>query len=203
MKKVNADEGICNCKLAKDKITRFFWVLGRYLCSLGPVSWFMFVVLSSFFLYKKSVLTDQNLLYYIFGCFGFLIALFGFYLNRTKVNLELFEKRYEIYLDCLQALSMVSKNAAIDIGDTIKLLKSKNFHKTKLLFGKEIVGYIDSIYKQCLELYEIQGILEGDLDQDERKKLVYKKMKIIDYLMKQTPLLPEKFEKYLSFKHIY
>src|SRR5262245_16976369 len=120
------------------KIKRLMRNIGDCVYSCGPMMPTIIILLTLGFLYAH--LEEKTFFYIAFGLFTFLLGLFNFYLNKTKLNLELFEKRFEIYNDCRQALIIVLQKGTIDFHDAVKLLSS-NRDKVRLLFGKEIVSY--------------------------------------------------------------
>lgn len=184
----------------------FFWKLGAWLSARGPFSLLFSLLVTLYWLYKVEHLTLDKLIYVAIGGLGVIIALLSFYLNKTKVNLELFDRRFKIYEGCKQALEIVIQKGTIDFHAALELLK-KYEHEAKFFYGEEIIYYIDSLYKKCVALDTthrgLQDLAKIPTDSEERRNLSSKNRDLLIFLTEEYTKLPQVFSIYLSFKYIY
>ena len=112
-------KGILNCMSEwYFKICRvlkpFFWKLGSWLYSRGPFSLLIGLLLVLYFLFKIEHFSLDKLVYVAISGLGVIVALLSFFLNKAKVNLALFERRFKIYEGCQHALEIVITKGTID-----------------------------------------------------------------------------------------
>lgn len=102
--------------------------------------------------------------------------------NQKQYNLALLDQRFEIYNACQKFVTYILLNNDCNLEELQKF--KLGTIKAKFLFGKDVLIYIDSLYKVGVELTEFKS---GD---------IYKKMSIVD----RVELLREgmEFRKYLK-----
>lgn len=184
----------------------FIWKFGAWLYTLGPFSLLFGLFLISFLLFKYGNWQFDKLVYFAVSVLGAIVALFAFYLNKTKVNLDLFDRRFKIYEGCKHALEIVVQNGNIEWSRSLELLK-KYDHESQFFYGSEITDYIDHLYRKCNRLNDTNRQLK-DLEMlpagsEERAKVSEENCELLIYLTEQLKELPKVFSVYLSFKHIY
>ncbi|MCC5791318.1 MAG: hypothetical protein JJT82_01735 [Legionellaceae bacterium] len=182
------------------KFKRLWWQTTSFLAQAGPFFLiFVLIIISLFFSTEKS-------LYIVVSGVGSVVALFGFYQNRTKINLELYERRINTYKKCRGAIELCVKHANIDISDAVRLLRDLDY-EARFFFGQEISCYMNQLFKKCLELRSIQKKLEDHKQYppctEERSKVVNQESDLLDFFIEQLEVIDKQFDIYLSFRHVY
>lgn len=184
----------------------FFWKLGIWFYTRGPFSLFILLIIVTIILHETKILSKEQINYFLASGAGIVIALLTYFLNKTKINLELFEKRFQIYEKCRTAIGLVVAKASIDYNSAVGLLK-KSDYEIKFFFGNDVIQYVDDLYRKCIELEYLRNELSDQVkypaNSPERSEVTEKQMEILIFFGKQIDILPKKFEKYLSFKHMY
>ena len=134
-------------------------------------------------------------------------------ISKDNLRLNLYEKRYEIYLKALKFVANISVNQKISLQDTLEFRRTTD--QSKFLFEPEIQEYMDEIFNESgqysattrsLEPLQEKVQLGMELTSDQfRKKneLENKKTELLDYFEEQSrKVLTERFNKYLNFKNV-
>jgi len=145
-------------------------------------------------------------------CAGFLtpiIAILAVYIawqqyriNRYKVRIDLFDRRYKIFDTLMSLLGHIAQRGDIADEKLNEFLRSTK--DSEFLFKKDIPEYLDEIYKNAGVLHRQEEMLKSQpLPRGEsRKKVVEKRRELFDWFTSQFDVARKRFAKYLSFKNI-
>lgn len=142
----------------------------------------------------------QRLLYSFLGLAVALIAYQQYLINKRKLRLDLFEKRYVVFLEFKKLLLEIARNEEVSIFyiQGIDFIISQG----KFLFQNEINEYYDEICKLNAELSQIRFKLkfENRPENDtEVKNLLDQKEQRLEWFRFELLNIEKRFEKYLSF----
>lgn len=115
--------------------------------------------------------------------------------NRQRLRLELYERRASVLRAAREHLSRIQQKARVE-GDTLAAFV-KAVSEADFLFDRKLVDYLDQIYKKSLHMWSLHEQLEGVPVGPERTTLVGEHHDLILLMINQTPVLIERFQKYL------
>lgn len=122
----------------------------------------------------------------------------GFYINKDKLRLDLFDRRYKIF-EAFRALFLdFAINAKVDSTKLSEFII--NTTDTEFLFGNEVTLYREEVKDNLFRLRTIHGRLERGVPEDvERGKLAEEAEKLEEWLVSQNDHIKKLFKKYLRF----
>ena len=122
----------------------------------------------------------------------------SFYINKDKLRLDLFDRRYKVFDAC--------RNFFLSCGEKGSVVRDKFFKFTlntsdaQFLFGKEIKSYIEEICDKSVRLMELETkFSKEDLGAVERKILAEEYKTLSKWLATQSDHMSKIFSKYLHF----
>ncbi len=121
-----------------------------------------------------------------------------FLLARERFKLDLFEKRFAVYKAAQKLLSIILRDAKIELNDIFDYQKDRQ--DAVFLFDKKIVDYLDALYSEALALSITREEYKDLPVGKERTKLVEKGSNILKELLDELPKLKDVFSPYLKFK---
>lgn len=143
-----------------------------------------------------------------------LIAIIALYIsynqykvNRDKLRLDLFEKRFSVFSGTRILLTVVLQKGDLSLEDLFGYRAS--IAERSFLFDKDIEEYLKEIDKRALKLLTTNKMLRNDnadrkelSDADKKKRsdacdIIHEEL---TWLTDQLPLLNEKFSPYMKFK---
>jgi hypothetical protein len=130
------------------------------------------------------------------------VALIGFQQYRlasAQFKLELFDRRYAIYKATQKYLSIILREAHVDYSDSVQFLSETQ--DALFLFGPDVAKYLESIYKQGIELCSTAHQFEPLPVGTERSRIVEKNADLLSKLTSELTRLKKVFEPYLTFRH--
>ena len=136
------------------------------------------------------------------GIAGALIAVRQYYTARAKLKLDLFDKRYTIFMYTWTHLSyIVERGAEIKANDSERFKTFKNFRnnvpQAEFLFGPKIGQYLECIHTQQMALWEIVLKLDtGTATQED----IERETELMLWFVDAAKTSKEKFKPYLSFE---
>ena len=118
---------------------------------------------------------------------------------QAQNNLSLFEKRFKVY-ESLAGLVTTGLREG-DISNDDLWTFSRNTHEAKFLFEDDLILYINSVLERCVQI-QATGFKMKNASDEKYKELVDKHGEDMKYLIACMEEMPQRFEKYLSFKNI-
>jgi hypothetical protein len=205
--KEKAGDLMARCKDSKKRAKDILQSTWKLLYGLGPVSLVIgLTILMVIVKITGAIKEETNFIYLLVSLLALTLGFFNFFINKTKVNLELFNMRFEVYQNCATAISKIieSPNQRTPSAAILNLLVGQNLHKTKLLFDEKTVKFITGTYADYLELCRIQTTrAEQGMSEEKRSELAERESDIISGMGEKIKKMPTVFEKYISFKHIF
>jgi len=140
---------------------------------------------------------------FIVGLITLYIAYQQYIINRYKLRLDLYNKRYKIYLklkEFLYHIKTEKRTVELDLDNMIKIMDRNSIG---LIFDVDINSYLNDIYSN---IEELQSILKNVLlSNDYEKNIILpceKEEQLFKWFEDHYKFIDEKFSKYLSFKNI-
>lgn len=130
------------------------------------------------------------------------IAYQQFQVARTKLRLDLYEKRFKVFTALKEFMLKVMQKADVDIDDFRRLYAE--IAEAEFLFGPEVVKYITEVKRKAADL----GVLQDKLHRQhlpvgpERTKAAADDADILRWLDMQLEEAPKIFKPYLDFTTI-
>ena len=124
------------------------------------------------------------------------ILVLQYLLAKRRWRLDLYDKRYPVYLATMQYLSSIVQNADITNDDLIKFLR--NSKDKEFLFGKDVQEYLEQLYNKGGRLRYLVKKLEIEPVGEKRGKLVDEEMDLVEWFSKQFKESEKHFGKYLK-----
>lgn len=135
---------------------------------------------------------------------SFLVTYFilkGYYLNRQKIKLELYDRRFKVFEAIQELITAASNNKK-----TISPEKLNEFgHEIKqatFLFGSEIEDFLFKLSVDYIKLYHKQEELEKMHPSSEKNQLCEEFLKEYDSFEFKLKDSKELFGKYLNFENL-
>ena len=120
-------------------------------------------------------------------------------LAQEKFKLDLFEKRYAVYVATGEFLSEIIRQGRSNIEGAVEF--SRKTSNAAFLFEQPVVDYLDSLYKRAINLCALHDKFEFLPVGDERSKAVNEHVDRLLELGDEIKNLKDVFGPYLKFKH--
>ena len=115
-----------------------------------------------------------------------------------KLKLDLFDRRIAIHGAVKNLLSSLMTHGKVGDDQLAHFLKGTR--QARWLLNSEMVQYFDKeIWTKACHLQELEAILDGLPQGDERSSNVRKQREIRDWLVNQMGIVDEKFDRFLRF----
>lgn len=122
-------------------------------------------------------------------------------INRNKLKLDRFEKRFAIHEAAMTFVASITTRAAIsteELNDFLAKTRGARF-----LLSKEIADYLNDIYRKAGELQSTITMMQGPpLSEEWREKFANKWTGLNEWFQQQLNVIPEKFAPFLSVDDI-
>lgn len=118
---------------------------------------------------------------------------------QAQNNLSLFEKRFKVYESLANLVAAGLREADISNDDFRTFYQ--NTREAKFLFDDDLILYMNSVLKRCAQIHATVVKMKNTSD-EKYKELVDKHGEDMKYLIACMEEMPQRFEKYLSFKNI-
>jgi hypothetical protein len=126
------------------------------------------------------------------------ILVLRYLLAKRRWRLDLYDKRYPVFLATMQYLSSIVQNASVSNDDLMKFLR--NSKDKEFLFGKDVQEYLEELYKKGVRLNYLVKKLEPEPVGEKRRKLVDEEMDLVEWFSKQFKESEKHFGRYLKIE---
>jgi hypothetical protein len=123
------------------------------------------------------------------------ILVLQYYLSKHRWRLDLYDKRYPVFLSTMRFIGSVQQG---QVGFKEILSFARGSMDKEFLFGDDVKGFLDELYKRSSELNTIRSRLESLHVGDERTKLAEEERKLLEWFDEQVKVSKAVFGKYLS-----
>jgi len=133
----------------------------------------------------------------IISVLGLWIGYLQYLLSKQRSQLDLYDKRYPVFLTTMQYLSFIAIGRNITNEELSKFLR--NSKDKEFLFGKDVQQFLDELYKKGVDFLRYKNILnDHNLPMERREKLVDEEAAIFEWFLKQFAESRSIFKKYLA-----
>jgi hypothetical protein len=139
-----------------------------------------------------------KLLTVLVAVFAVWIAFQQYQVARNKIKLDLFEKRFSVFVGTRKFLSLVLQKGDVALDDLFSYRAS--IAEADFLFEEELVKYLWQIDSRALGLHTTTETMRPLPVSDERSRLAQRWADEIGWLTGQLPELKKQFGPYMSFR---
>jgi hypothetical protein len=119
---------------------------------------------------------------------------------QNKLKLELFDRRFNVYLAATTLLASIMGSGKAKDEDLFKFLSATR--DAKWLLNIDVANYMDKeLYHKAVELMTFSDMLEGVPPGEERTANIRKQAEIKKWFLTQYEVLDEKFSSFLKLAH--
>ena len=119
-------------------------------------------------------------------------------INRNRLKLELFDRRFEVYSKVAAFLSQIMIDGKVQDGADMEFLR--NTKTASILFDDKIKDLISEIYSKAVRLHALGAELDA-LHGDPRIENLEGQTEIKDWISQTLINLEERFKPYLKLEH--
>jgi hypothetical protein len=117
-------------------------------------------------------------------------------LQKLRWRLDLYDKRYRVFLNTMEFLSFVVARHNVDDDSLTKFLRGSK--DKEFLFGDDIKDYLDELYSKGLDLQLIETELKDTPVREEWNAKVKKSSQLFQWFTKQFEVSKRLFREYLA-----
>jgi hypothetical protein len=132
------------------------------------------------------------------------VAIRQWQINRQRVKLDLFDRRFRVFLEVRKILSSVLPEARATREDFLRF--RTGVAESYFIFGPEIENYLQEIYLHGINLASAEDRYrqpkQQRADDHDPKKLAEQMNLHLAWLTDELPLAKEKFKKYLDVSNL-
>lgn len=125
-----------------------------------------------------------------------IILYWQFRLEKRRFRMDLYDKRYAVYLATMQFLSSIAQDARVNQEELFKFLR--NSKDKEFLFGKEVQEYLELLCKKGVRLNYLRKKSELERVEETRIKLVDEESDLVEWFAKQFEVSKALFAEYLE-----
>lgn len=120
--------------------------------------------------------------------------------NKQKLRLDLYDKRFKVFLALMSLLSSIMRQANVKQEELAQYNADTN--ESVFLFDEELVGYLRLVRKEAVRLMNLKDKLyNSDLPVgEERSQCAAECSQVLSWLLDQFEVSQKTFAKYLAFK---
>lgn len=153
-------------------------------------------------------MTLQSSLSFLSGLLTPIIAILAIYIGykqyriqRYKMKYDLYDRRFKVFERIKEFITTFGTKNVVESGEIGKFYSSIIEHQ--FLFDNDINEFIDEFCKKIEEFSIVCiDVKSYSKDSKEREELETKREQIRWWIMQELMKLPDRFEKYLSFKRL-
>lgn len=127
-----------------------------------------------------------------------LILYWQFRLEKSRWRLDLYDKRYPVFLATMQYLSFIAKEDTVTQEELLKFLR--NSKDMDFLFANDLKEYLRKLYKKGVRVRYLRKKLEHEPVGEKRTKLVDEQSDLVEWFTKQFEVSKALFGKYLRIE---
>ena len=125
------------------------------------------------------------------------ILVLQYRLTKQRWRLDLYDKRYPIFLTTMEYLGFIARDRKITVEDLNKFLR--NSRDKEFLFGNDVQQFHNELYNKGVEFKKYISIVNSrTLPDEEHRKLVEKEAELFEWFLKQFDASRALFIKYLA-----
>ncbi|MCA8304173.1 hypothetical protein LGN24_22050 [Burkholderia seminalis] len=122
-------------------------------------------------------------------------------INRNKLKLDRFDKRFAVHEEAMTFVALVCTKGDASMEEMNNFLAKTR--GTRFLLNKEIAEYLDEIYRNAGQLHSVTMSMHGlTLSDEMREKFSDKWLELNEWFRQQLDVIPQKFTPFLSVDDI-
>ena len=123
--------------------------------------------------------------------------------NRSKLRLDLYERRFRVFDAVRNLLATVGRDGALELKDVQDFVVGTS--ETTFLFGADIVGYIEQLRLKAADLRRVHRTLADNALPvgPERNQAATEDAALITWFAEQFEESKKRFAKYLDFRRAF
>jgi hypothetical protein len=132
----------------------------------------------------------------LLGVIATAVLVYQYLLQRLRWRLDLWEKRYPVYLATVDYIAFAVQNVRMPIDEVLKF-KRESMGKD-FLFGTDVQTYLEQLYQKGLELEKFALSLIGVPEGDRRNRIVDQQLDLVKWFQRQFEVSKDLFGEYLK-----
>ncbi len=140
--------------------------------------------------------TLSGLLTPVLAIVATVILVLQYVLAKRRWRLDLYDKRYPVFLATMQYLSFIGQHASVDDEELFKFLR--NSKDKEFLFGNNVQEYLEQLYKKGVRLNYLNRRLDHEAVDEKRTKLADELEETLNWFSKQFEVSKALFGEYLK-----
>ncbi len=124
------------------------------------------------------------------------ILVLQYYLAKRRWRLDLYDKRYPVYLASMQYLSSIARDARVTDEELFKFLR--NSKDKEFLFGNDVKEHLEKLYNKGVRLNYLGKKSEHEPVEEKRIKLVDEESDLVVWFVEQFEVSKKLFGEYLT-----
>ena len=145
---------------------------------------------------EKIIETLSGFLTPLLAIIATIILVLQYFLAKRRWRMDLYDKRYPVYLATMQYLSFIGQHASVSDEELFKFLR--NSKDKEFLFGNDVQEYLERFYKKGVRLNCLSKKLEHEPVGGERKRLVDEQSDLVEWFAQQFEVSKKLFGEYLK-----
>lgn len=125
------------------------------------------------------------------------ILILQYLLAKRRWRLDLYDRRYPVYLASMEFLSLIMQNANVSREELVKFLR--NCKDKEFLFGNDVKEHLEKLYNKGVDLMRHTSLTEaGNMEKEKRLKWIDEEMNLIAWFGNQFDVSKRIFGAYLA-----
>ena len=120
--------------------------------------------------------------------------------NKTKLKLDLFEYRFDIYNSALKLIASITIKGKLDLDDEVNALLL-GIYQARWLLNNDIVHYLEELYDRAIDLQILDSLLKSSIKTEsleERNNNLHRQEELKEWFSQQYETLNKKFSPFLK-----
>ena len=138
----------------------------------------------------------SGLLTPVIAALGVYIAYQQWKTNHNKLRVDLFERRYDVFLKFASFIANILSNGGVRNNEHHQFIKDTK--GSRFIFGIETHNYSEEIFKKAGRLSTLDKLLENERDEGKRGTILEEHQKIEEWFQSELNGIEARFEKYLT-----
>ncbi len=139
---------------------------------------------------------SASLLTPVLAIVGTFIVINQYRLQRWRWRLELYDKRYPVFISTMEYISYVAQHRNVSDEVLFKFLRESK--DKEFLFGDDIKNHLENLYKKGLDLQLNEIELKPEPVGEKRNQMVRRSSELFSWFTNQFEVSKKLFGKYLA-----
>jgi hypothetical protein len=146
---------------------------------------------------EKMIQTLSGFLTPIIAITTAIILVLQYLLAKRRWRLDLYDKRYPVYLATMEYLSLIMQKADIAQEELLKFLR--NSKDKEFLFGSDVREYLNELYSKGVDLMRHTRLTRREnVEEEKRLRYIDEETELVEWFSKQSEVSKKLFGDYLT-----